>query len=227
MSGRDALRAARALAGWVAFVSLVSFGCAFDTVRQETFPALQERGGVTVTKVVMVPFGVRGDLARIGPQNTTATVEEVTKLVTRYVSEALTARGVQVVPADDFQISLVNAGVDPSVPENRRAVANLAAFEFGADGVVTGDVTRFRDRTGQSLAAANPASVGFSVNLLDAPAARRLWGGTFEETQQPLTENLFNASRYPGGGSRWLTAEELARWGAREMSKSMPVAPGG
>jgi hypothetical protein len=217
-------RGARALAG--SFAALLLAGCAFDTVRQETFPALQERGGVTVSKVAIVPFGARGDLARIGPQNTTVTAEEVTQLVTRYVSEALTARGAQVVPADDFRVALANAGVDPSVPENRRAVANLAAFEFGADGVVTGDVMRFRDRTGQSLAAANPASVGFTVTLLDAPAARRLWGGTFEETQQPLTENLFNASRYPGGGSRWLTAEELARWGAREMSKSMPVSSG-
>jgi len=216
--GATARAVTAALALWLA-------GCAFDTVRQETFPALQEKGGVTVSRVAMVPFGVRGDLARVGPENTTATVKDITTIITRYVSEALSSRGVEVVPADDFAVALVNAGVDPTVPENRRAVANVAAFEFGADGVVTGDVIRFRDRTGQSLAAANPASVGFTVTLLDAPAARRLWGGTFEETQQPLNENIFNASRYPGGGTRWLTAEELARWGAAEMSKSMPVAP--
>ena len=28
------------------------------------------------------------------------------------------------------------------------------------------------------------------------------------------------------GGTRWLTAEELAKWGAQEMSQSMPVAGG-
>lgn len=201
-------------------------GCAFDTVRQETFPALSDRGGVTVSKVAVAPFTVGGDLARTGPQNSTETAESVSKLVTRYVTEALAARGVRVIPADDFRIALDAAGIDPTVPTNRRPVSNLAAFEFGADGVLTGVVTRFRERTGQSLAAANPASVGFRVMLLDAPAARRLWSGTFEETQQPINENVLNVRRYPGGGTRWLTAEELARWGADEMSESMPVGPG-
>jgi hypothetical protein len=214
---------ARALAPALAMLAM---GCAFDTVRQQTFPAMHEKGGITVTKVAVVPFGTDGDLERLGPENSTATPEEITKLVTRYVSEALMGRGVAVVPADDFRAALVSAGIDPAVPENRRPMTNLAAFEFGASGVLTGVVTRFRDRTGQSLAAANPASVGFRVELFDAPAARRLWSGTFEETQQPINENLFNVPRYPGGGTRWLTGEELAKWGADEMSKSMPVSSG-
>jgi len=206
--------------------ALLFMGCAFDTVRQQTFPAMQEKGGASVTKVAIVPFGMRGDLLRRGPQNTTATSEDVVKVITRLIAEGLQSRGVQVIPADDFGLALANAGIDPSLAPNRRAVANLAAFEFGADGVLTGEVMRFRDRTGQSLAASSPASVGFTVTLLDAPAARRLWSGTFEETQQALSENVFNARRYPGGGTRWLTAEELAKWGAQEMSQSMPVAGG-
>jgi hypothetical protein len=199
--------------------------CGFDTVRQQTFPALQEKGGVTVSKVAIVPFSVGGDLARGGPENTTVTTPEVTKLVTRYVSEALMRKGIQVVPADDFRAALERSAVDPQETGTRRAITNLAAFEFGADGVVTGEVTRYRERTGEALAAANPASVGFRVDLFDAPAARRLWSGTFEETQQPINENVFNVGRYPGGGTRWLKAEELARWGAREMADSMPVSP--
>jgi hypothetical protein len=210
----------------LALAALLAGGCAFDTVRQEVYPAMSEKGGTNVTKVAIVPFGVRGDIARRGPENTTATTEEVVKLVTRFVSEELTGRGVRVIPADDFGAALANANIDPAEPTNRRPVANLAAFAFGADGVLVGEVMRFRDRTGQSLAAANPASVGFTVTLYDAPAARRLWSGTFEETQQALTENVLNARRYPGGGTRWLTAEELAKWGAQEMARSMPVAGG-
>ncbi|NNL68083.1 MAG: hypothetical protein HKP30_17675 [Myxococcales bacterium] len=197
-------------------------GCGFDTVRGQVYPAMNESGKV-VTRVAVVPFEIGGDLQRLGPENTTAEARAISKLITRYVTEALMGRGVQVVPADDFLIALASAQIDPSVPENRRPMSNLAAFEFGADGVITGVVTRFRERTGQSLAAANPASVGFRVMLVDAPAARRLWSGTFEETQQPINENVLNMRRYPGGGTRWLTGEELAKWGADEMSKSMPV----
>ncbi len=199
-------------------------GCAFDTVRQQVYPALSEKS-TRVTKVAIVPFVAGGEMKRGGPEHTLETSEEVTKLVTRYVTEALMSSGVQVVPAEDFGLALKNADIDPNVPENRRPMTNLAAFEFGANGVVTGVVTRYRDRTGQSLAAANPASVGFYVTLYDAPAAHRLWNGTFEETQQPINENVFNVRRYPGGGTRWLTAEELAKWGADEMSRTMPAGP--
>jgi hypothetical protein len=31
--------------------------------------------------------------------------------------------------------------------------------------------------------------------------------------------------RYPGGGTRWLTLEELARWGAREVARDLPAGP--
>jgi len=199
--------------------------CGFDTVRQQTFPALDEKGGVTVGKVAVVPFTPASDLARGGPENTPVTSREVTRLVTRYVSEALLQRGVEVVPADDFGEALERAGIDPHAAGSRRAVTNLAAFEFGADGVVMGEVLRFRERTGEALASASPASVGLAVSLFDAPAARRLWRGTFEETQQPINENVFNMGRYPAGGTRWLRAEELARWGAKEMARSMPVSP--
>jgi hypothetical protein len=48
----------------------------------------------------------------------------------------------------------------------------------------------------------------------------------FNETQRPLSSNVLVASRYPGGGSRWLSAEELARWGAEETARSMPIGAG-
>jgi hypothetical protein len=210
----------------LALAALLFGGCAFDTVRQESSPVLTQRNAPVVTRVAIVPFGVRGDLARRGPENTTATTQDVVKTVTRFVSEELSKRGVQLVPADDVAAALANAQVDPAVPTDRRPIAQLASHAFGADGILMGEVMRYRDRTGQSLAAASPASVGFTVSLYDAPGGRRLWSGTFEETQQALTENIFNARRYPGGGTRWLTAEELAKWGAQEISKTLPVSVG-
>ena len=43
-----------------------------------------------------------------------------------------------------------------------------------------------------------------------------MWVGAFGQTQVGLGENLLKAPQYPGGGTRWLTAEEFSRWGASE-----------
>jgi hypothetical protein len=87
--------------------------------------------------------------------------------------------------------------------------------------VLLGKVYRYREREGQALGASRAASVGYEVTLFEAPGGRRLWTSRFDETQQPLTENVFNAQRYPGGGRRWLTAAELARWGADGAAKAL------
>ena len=36
--------------------------------------------------------------------------------------------------------------------------------------------------------------------------------------------SFFNVFRYPGGGTRWLTAEELSQWGASEVAQAMPTS---
>ncbi len=55
-----------------------------------------------------------------------------------------------------------------------------------------------------------------------ATAVQRVWSSQFDETQRALSENLFNANRYPGGGMRWLTAAELAQWGADAAVDTLP-----
>ena len=102
-----------------------------------------------------------------------------------------------------------------------RAGAALVASEFAATAVLLGKVYRYREREGQAYGAQRPASVGYEVTLFEAPHGQRLWTSRFDETQQPLTADLFNAQRYPGGGRRWLTAAELARWGAGGAAQAL------
>ena len=78
---------------------------------------------------------------------------------------------------------------------------------------------RYRERTGEAFGTSRPASVSYRVTLYSAPEGTRLWIGQFDETQKPLSANVFNARRYPGGGTRWLTAGELTRWGAGEIAR--------
>jgi len=84
-------------------------------------------------------------------------------------------------------------------------------------------VSRFIERAGEAAGTMRPASVSFTITLYAAPGARPLWRGRFDETQRALNENIFNAGRYPGGGTRWLSAEEMARWGASEVALAMPL----
>jgi hypothetical protein len=63
--------------------------------------------------------------------------------------------------------------------------------------------------------------VAFEVTLYAAPSGKKLWTARFDETQQSLNERPLDASRYPGGGTRWLTAAELARWGADATAESL------
>ena len=87
--------------------------------------------------------------------------------------------------------------------------------------MVLGEVYRWRERSGEALASEQPASVGYQMSLHQAPGGRRLWSSRFDETQRPLSDDVRNLGRYPGRGSRWLTAGELARWGAAAAAESL------
>lgn len=76
--------------------------------------------------------------------------------------------------------------------------------------LMTGYVYRFRQRVGTGFAANSPASVAFSVHLVDIVNERVMWTATYEETQQHLSNNLFNLGTFVNRGGGWVTAEELA-----------------
>jgi hypothetical protein len=199
---------------------LLALGCA-QAVQSQSFPALQERTEA-VKRLAVAPFEVRGTLA-LAPREAGATPPSVAAiLVARHLSEAIAARGTEVIPAEDVQRAL---GIeDPAaqrIPSS--TLARLVFERFGADAVIVGAVHRYRDRRGEAMGAMEPAAVGFEVTLLNAPQGQKLWRATFDESQAPLSDNIFNAGRYPGGGSRWLTAEELARWGAEEVALALPT----
>ena len=92
---------------------------------------------------------------------------------------------------------------------------------MGASGVLVGRVLRFREREGGPFSVTRPASVSFEVTLYATAGARRLWTARFSHTQQPANTRVMDAARYPGGGVRWLSVEELARWGASRVAKEL------
>jgi broad specificity phosphatase PhoE len=101
-------------------------------------------------------------------------------------------------------------------------LVRAVASEVGADAVVTGRLTRFRERDGTALAARSAASVEFFVEVRRGSDGALLWQGEFDQTQQALSESLAEAETFFRGGGRWLTARELARLGVEALARRMP-----
>lgn len=201
----------------IAACALLLAGCA-QVVKTQAFPGL-EQAQSGASAVAVAPFDARG---RGGVSTTEGPEAEGAPVVARQVAEAIAARGVKVIPPEDVARSLQSAGVPADAKPDQ--IAAMVQQKFGANLLLMGQVSRYRDRKGENLGAASPASVGFSVTLYQAPAATRLWSAGFDETQAPISSNLFNLGRYPGGGTRWLTADELSKWGADGVANAFPVS---
>ena len=207
-------RASRAVTVALASLALLAASACTPTVAGQARPALADLDA-PLRRVAVLPFAV-SPLVH-APENGTQP-RVAAQLVSRYVAEALAARGLEVIAPEDVAATLAEA--DPS----RRAAAVLAE-KHGADAVVLGELTRWEEREGEAYGTFEAAAVGFRVTLQGAPNGRVLWSGEFDERQQPLGDNVLRAGRYPGAGTRWLTAEELAHWGAQELVNALPTGP--
>lgn len=103
-------------------------------------------------------------------------------------------------------------------------VAALHAQGFSC--VLLGRVERYEERIGSDWSVNRPASVAFTLRLLETGSGRVLWEGAFDEAQQPLSENLLTLKRFVSRRARWVPALELAESGFRELVASM-VRTGG
>ena len=221
MGMRERVRRGAAHASFLFLVLLVGMlplAACVQTVRETGSPAYRDLR-TPLTRVAVAPFRMAPLLRQRAERGDDPDVSAA--LVARHFSEALAQRGIDVVAPNDMRQALAPEEAEKPLPA--AALAKLAADKFGADALVVGELTRFTERRGQAASAMRPASVGFRVTLYAAPQGQVLWSGAFDETQRALSENIFNVARYPGGGMRWLTGEELARWGAQETAAAMPL----
>jgi hypothetical protein len=100
-------------------------------------------------------------------------------------------------------------------------LAREAGEQLNYDAVLITVVKRFKAREGSEMAVVNPASVAFSLWLLEVKKGQVIWSADFDQTQQPLFENILK-SRSTGSGFRWLSAEELAAAGLTKKLNSSP-----
>jgi hypothetical protein len=91
-----------------------------------------------------------------------------------------------------------------------------------ADAILVGHVYRFKDRIGTRYSIYSPASVAFDIHLISVSKGSTLWVGHFDETQRPLSENLFKIGTFLRRKGSWITAEDMAVSGLEDVLQAFP-----
>jgi hypothetical protein len=151
-----------------------------------------------------------------------ALLPDCDKTLTRYVQDALEKKHGNRV----FPLPLV-ARTYSQIPLDDRRDTPLALSQkvgklLGANLMTVGSVWKYRDRVGGAGAVSSPASVAFALHVVDVESGRILWSKSFAQTQRSLSENILNVKAFFEQGAKWLTADELASFGVKEIFKEFP-----
>ncbi|MDX1764398.1 MAG: hypothetical protein R3231_08770 [bacterium] len=96
---------------------------------------------------------------------------------------------------------------------------------LGADAVVAGEVLRIKEREGGDYSVVNPSSVSFRITMFRVSDGSEIYRAVYDETQRPLSEQPERLLQPSKLRFRWLTADELAKGGMRDVAATFPGAP--
>ena len=177
-------------------------------------PKLEE----PVSLIAVMPIEAEERASATATQTTESLPEEAPRQVTAEVYAAITnAPEWRVVP--DLTVARAIQRLNPA--GDLAARARAVGKEVKADAVLFGTVWRYIEREGTEYGARRPAAVGFALQLIAVQSGKILWKGSFEQTQQPLSSNLFRWWQFWRGGPRWFTVQEFTRYGAEHVLKDL------
>ncbi len=193
----------------LALVSLVLLACS-TPIRTQT---IAHWGTAPLKKLALVPvepaarFRGEGGVSR----------ELAAQLVTARVLDALNElRTFEVVPPGEVTTALA------AVPDENDLDRNVRLNRtFGVQAILQGTVNRFNQREGGPRGASRPAAVSFSLELRGADGLV-IWRGSYDETQKSISDDPGSFGRARRRSFRWVTAESLAQYGARELIDELP-----
>jgi TolB-like protein len=143
-------------------------------------------------------------------------------ILTRFLYEKMEANGIfKIIPMKKLEEAL-STWERKHFEEKPIPSSIQVGKELNADFMIIGSVFRFEERIGSRMGVDKPASVGFDVHLFRLKDEKMVWVGRFDETQKPLSENLFEIGSFFRRKGSWLTAEELASVGMDEMLRKLP-----
>jgi len=142
--------------------------------------------------------------------------------LTRYMQEALEQRlGERVIPLEKVYRASEGLTRDQTI-DTPRSLATRLGEKLKADHVIAGTVWRYRERVGTARASSSPASAAFVVYVIRVTDGRLLWKTVYSRTQKPLSDDILHARTFFKQGARWLSVDELARYGVNEVVEKFP-----
>ncbi|HWP91932.1 MAG TPA: hypothetical protein VNN20_07030 [Thermodesulfobacteriota bacterium] len=125
-------------------------------------------------------------------------------------------KGIEFISPQSSSEELTRVREDNPILLDKSAVVE-AGKNLGADAVLFGYISEYKEREGGELGVSSAASVAFSVQLLNTVDGQILWEDYFAETQRPLSENLLEVRKFLRRGAKWITADDLAKEGVVEV----------
>jgi len=145
------------------------------------------------------------------------------QILTQYVQEALESKhGEKAIPLSEVRKAYERIPKD-ELTDTPRAIATRVGEFLKTDLMIVGTVWRYKERIGGALAVQGPASVAFAIYVIEVATGKTVWKAKFDETQRPLSENILEAKRFLKRGAKWLSANELAQYGVKEIFKGFPL----
>jgi len=149
--------------------------------------------------------------------------EGADQIMTRLVNDVLQIRFAdQMVSMEESAAVYANVIRDQTL-DTPRKLAKKFGENLQADLVVVGTIWRFREKGTVIEIPDSPASVAFAVYLIEVASGKRLWRNAFDGTQKTLSEDVLGGLKQIKMGLRWLSVNELARYGAKNVFLKFPL----
>jgi len=177
-------------------------------------PDLQVHAVKSIKTVRVARIAVMPLLEAPGKSDGTVTEGSGETVTAELMGQVALAGGWELVPESDISDALQK--LPPVTLANQEAVAVELGKKVNADVVLFGTVNRFKERVGIAYAAQSPASVEFTLHLVQVQSGQVVWTAKFAKTQKALFENVFNLVSFIKGEGRWVKAHELAQAGIQE-----------
>lgn len=150
-------------------------------------------------------------------------VEGADQIMTRLVNDMLKIRFMDQMVTMEEAAAVYGDVIRDQALNTPRKLAKTFGEKLQADLVVVGTIWRFREKGTVKEISDSPASIAFSVYLMEVASGKRLWRNLFDGTQKILSDDVLGGFKQIKMGPRWLSVNELARYGVKSVFRTFPL----